>query len=128
MDKKVKYWIDIAKYDLETAEAMLNAKRYLYVGFMCHQVIEKSVKAYYQKKVIETPPYIHDLNKLAIKSNLISKMTEEQINFIFLLNPFNIESRYPSYKDRIAKTLTSDFCNNILEKTKEMQRWIEKQL
>lgn len=35
------YWIEIAKYDLETAEAMLKSKRYLYVGFMCHQSIEK---------------------------------------------------------------------------------------
>lgn len=39
------YWIEIAKYDLETAEAMLKSKRYLYVGFMCHQSIEKILKA-----------------------------------------------------------------------------------
>lgn len=47
MDIKVKYWIDLSDYDLETAEAMLLSKRYLYVGFMCHQTIEKAFKAYY---------------------------------------------------------------------------------
>ena len=26
------YWIDIASYDLETADAMLKSHRYLYVG------------------------------------------------------------------------------------------------
>ena len=45
MDSKIKYWIDISDYDLETAEAMLQSKRYLYVGFMCHQTIEKAFKA-----------------------------------------------------------------------------------
>ena len=38
---KVKYWLELAEYDLETAKVMLNGGRYLYVGFMCHQVIEK---------------------------------------------------------------------------------------
>ena len=33
---KIDYWIDIADYDLKTAEAMLETGRYLYVGFMCH--------------------------------------------------------------------------------------------
>lgn len=28
------YWLEIASYDLETAEAMLKSHRYLYVGFM----------------------------------------------------------------------------------------------
>jgi len=42
MNDKAKYWIDIADYDIETAKAMLVSKRYLYVGFMCHQAIEKT--------------------------------------------------------------------------------------
>lgn len=37
----------MAKYDFETAIAMLETKRYLYVGFMLHQTIEKVFKAYY---------------------------------------------------------------------------------
>lgn len=37
MDEKVAYWLDLAEYDLETAMAMLETKRFLYVGFMCHQ-------------------------------------------------------------------------------------------
>lgn len=41
MDGKVTYWIEMSDYDLETADAMLLTGRYLYVGFMCHQTIEK---------------------------------------------------------------------------------------
>ena len=43
---KVQYWIDIAEYDMETASAMLQTGRYLYVGFMCHQTMEKILKAH----------------------------------------------------------------------------------
>jgi hypothetical protein len=42
MEKQIKYRIDLSDYDLETAEAMLSGRRYLYVGFMCHQTIEKA--------------------------------------------------------------------------------------
>lgn len=48
MDDKIRYWVEIAEYDLATAEAMLETGRYFYVGFMCHQVIEKILKAHYQ--------------------------------------------------------------------------------
>jgi len=34
---KVAYWLDIANYDLDTAEAMHQTGRWLYVAFMCHQ-------------------------------------------------------------------------------------------
>jgi hypothetical protein len=34
MEEKVKYWIELSDYDLETAEAMLKSKRFLYVGLM----------------------------------------------------------------------------------------------
>ena len=39
---KVKYWKELADYDIETAEVMYNGGRWLYVGFMCHLVIEKN--------------------------------------------------------------------------------------
>lgn len=42
---KVTYWIDIADYDIETAEAMYSTQRWLYVAFMCHQSIEKDDKS-----------------------------------------------------------------------------------
>ena len=48
-EERVKYWVDIAEYDFETAKVMLKGGRRLYVAFMCHQVIEKTLKAYYWK-------------------------------------------------------------------------------
>lgn len=42
---KVAYWLDIAIYDVETAETLYRGGRWLYVAFMCHQAIEKTLKA-----------------------------------------------------------------------------------
>jgi len=39
---KVQYWQEMSEYDLATAKAMLQTGRYLYVGFMCHQAVEKA--------------------------------------------------------------------------------------
>jgi HEPN domain-containing protein len=50
MINKITYWIDLSDYDLETAKAMLQSKRFLYVGFMCHQTVEKAFKALYVKQ------------------------------------------------------------------------------
>ena len=55
---KVEYWVDTANYDLDTAEAMYQTKRWLYVGFLCHQVIEKMIKGYHVNFKQEMPPRI----------------------------------------------------------------------
>ena len=65
MDRKVKYWVDLSDYDMETAKAMLHSKRYLYVGFMCHQTIEKIFKAYFTKKKNDAAPFSYSLSYIA---------------------------------------------------------------
>lgn len=96
---KVKYWVELADYDFETTQAMFETKRFLYVGFMCHQVIEKMLKAYWSNVLEEPALKIHSLSRLAEKSGLDKDMSEEQTDFIDSLEPLNIEARYPSYKE-----------------------------
>jgi HEPN domain-containing protein len=126
--KKIEYWMDIAQYDLETARAMLLSKRFLYVGFMCHQVIEKSFKGYYVFAKSDNPPYTHSLRYLSQQSGLFETMDENQKDFIELLGPLNIQSRYPTYKERILKTLNRKKCDDILKKTEELFRWTKSML
>lgn len=127
MDEKVKYWVDIAQYDLDTAKAMLNTQRYLYVGFMCHQAVEKSLKAVIAS-MGEFPPKIHNLLALSDKANLTNKFAEKQIEFIISLNPLNIESRYPKYKNSTNSMLTPEVCNKIIAETEELFSWIKEYL
>ena len=128
MDDKVKYWVEMSDYDFETAKAMLDTKRFLYVAFMCHQTIEKILKAYWSNVLEEPPLKIHSLSRLAEKSGLDKDMSEEQTDFIDELEPLNIEARYPAYKERLLKSLTTERCKYIIKQTDELRIWIKNRL
>lgn len=128
MNDKVTYWIEMSDYDFDTAKAMFETKRYLYVAFMCHQTIEKILKAYWSNTLEEPPLKIHSLSRLAEKSGLDKDMSEEQTDFIDELEPLNIEARYPSYKERLMRSLTDDRCRDLIEKTDKLRIWIKSKL
>lgn len=123
-ENRVRYWLELAAYDFETAKAMLETKRFLYVGFMCHQVIEKILKAYHVSKTGENPPYIHNLTLLAEKSSILESLSDAQKDFLDYLEPLNIEARYPTVKEKIFATLTEGKCMEIIKKTEELYKWI----
>lgn len=125
---KIAYWIDIANYDLETAEAMYQTRRWLYVAFMCHQVIEKTLKAYWCSTQDDIPPYTHNHKRLASGCGLYDLMTNEQKSFIETVTNYNIEARYPEDKDALAQTLTKEACRELIDETKQLQKWIKEQL
>jgi HEPN domain-containing protein len=128
MNSKIKYWQELSDYDLDTAKAMLESKRYLYVGFMCHQTIEKAFKAYFAKLTSDIAPYSHSLSYLAKKGLFYEDFNEEQKDFIDQLEPLNIEARYPAHKERLLKSLTHEKCLEIIEKTQQLQEWIKQKL
>jgi len=55
-------------------------------------------------------------------------MTEEQQSFIEILNPLNIEARYPEYKSQLLFILTQDKCTRNIIGTEELLCWIIEQL
>ena len=128
MTDKVKYWSDLSEYDYDTALAMMQTGRYLYVGFMCHQTIEKILKAYFNTLSNEPAPFTYGLTNLARKSHLYDSLPDEFKDFIDILEPLNIEARYPSHKERLMKSLTKERCQSIVENTKNLQSWIIEKL
>ena len=127
-EEKVQHWVNMANYDIESADVMMKSKRNLYVGFICHLTVEKMLKAYFVKITEETPPYIHNLRLLAEKTDIYSMMSEEQKDFLNELNPLQIEARYQEYKSAIEKKLTDKATQEILTKTKEMMAWIKSKI
>ena len=95
---------------------------------MCNQVIEKIFKAYFVKVKKAQPPYTHKLIRLAEESNLYKLMSEEQKEFIFMITPLNVETRYPTQKQDILESLSKEKCKEIINKTEEMMEWIKKKL
>jgi len=122
-EEKVKHWIKLSDYDLETALVMFNTERYLYVGFMCHQVIEKIFKAAYEHLINDTPPFVHDLMLLVNRAGFLEMLDDKQMSFIEQLSPLNIRARYPDYKQELAKELTKTVCENLITQTQELQQW-----
>ena len=65
---------------------------------------------------------------LAEKNQLKNELSEDQIELLSLLNPLNIEARYPKYKDDLLKSLSKDKCLEIISKTKNLQKWVKSKL
>jgi len=125
---RVKYWREVSDYDLETAEAMLRAGRWLYVGYMCHQVVEKIFKAYWCSRKEDPAPYSHNLINLAQSCGLGLLLSDEQRKFIGEIMPLNIEARYPSYKQSVGESMTASSCQELLSKTQALQQWVKTKL
>jgi len=117
-------WLDIVAEDLSVAEDLYKTGHWLYVGFMCHQVIEKTLKAYWCVCRDDDPPYLHDHKKIAQGCGLYNKMSEEQKNFIALIRDMNIEARYQESKDAVVRSLNRENTAEILETTKQLYTWI----
>ncbi len=126
--ERVDYWLSIADYDLETAEAMHTTGRWLYVAFMCHQVIEKTLKAYWSATQESEPPYIHNHKRLAAGCGLYEKLSDSQRDFLNMVATYNIEARYPESKDALARNLDDSTCRSIIDQTRLLQSWIKERL
>jgi len=126
INNKVKYWIEISEEDLETAEILFNKNKYLYAGYFLQQSVEKIIKAYYQMTKNDLPPRTHNLVYLAEVTGLINELTDGKENILYTLNPLNIETRYPEYREKISKSLTKVRLNKILDETKEFHKWIKR--
>jgi len=124
---QVAYWLGLCEYDLETAKAMQTSKRFLYVGFMCHQVVEKGFKALYIHLNCAFPPRIHALVELAKRTGVYGNLSNTQQALLDTLEPLNIECRYPSQKDLLLAALTENRCRELLDETEEMLEWIKAQ-
>lgn len=128
MEDRVKYWSDLSDYDFDTAKAMFTTGRRLYVGFMCHQTIEKIFKAYWCTKSTQTTPMSHNLINIAQSCGLMLLLDEEQKMLISEIMPLNIEARYPSYKETLLNALSKSKCEELLKKTSSLQQWIKDRL
>lgn len=124
---KAAYWFESAEYDLQTARAMLETRRLLYVGFMCHQTIEKSLKGVFvARKPEEELPYIHKLMRLANQTEISDEMSEEQLSLLDMLSPLNIEARYPMHKAKLMESLTVERCKEMIQETEALFEWLKK--
>lgn len=103
-DKDVQSWLDASRYDLKTASALLESRRYVYVLFMCQQSLEKLLKAHVACRTGGFPPRIHNLVRLAEVAGL--EVSEREREFLERLSLYYIQSRYPPEVLDLAKKVS----------------------
>jgi HEPN domain-containing protein len=127
-ERAIDNWLSLAQYDLATAEAMLQTGRFLYVGFMCQQAMEKLLKACYVKKHGSTPPYTHNLLRLATELPWGGEIDAHRLKTLESLNSYYIESRYTEDIQELAAALTETKVRTVLKETKELFEWTKAKL
>ena len=125
---KVYYWLELCDDDLPVAKLLLASKNFLHMGFFCHLIAEKALKAIIAHSSDDIPPKIHDLRKLAIVGDIEKDLSKQQTDLLRKLNPLNIEARYPQHKSKLAATLNMKVCNQLMSETEEFLCWIKKRL
>ncbi|MFA6922658.1 MAG: HEPN domain-containing protein [Bacteroidales bacterium] len=122
-----KAWENMSDSDYGTMLDLYNAKRYSWSLFVGHLVIEKLLKACYVRNSETHPPLIHDLLKLALKSEI--NLNEKQKLILDTITTFNINARYDDYKQTFYKKCTQVFTKKWINNITELRQWIkEKQL
>lgn len=117
-------WLEQVDEDILTAEALYKSRRWLYIGFLCHQAVEKLIKAYWFAMRDDEPIYLHNHFRLLEGCGLKSELNEELRRFIEIMAPMYIAGRYPEYKNQVARMLNEKGSAYIIEKTKEFKIWI----
>jgi len=122
------YWIKEAWESLKTSQVLIKNGRYLEGAFFCHLTIEKILKAKFSNLTDQVPPKIHDLRRLSEISGVSNQLNEEQIEFLATLSTFQLEGRYPRFREKILQSVSSREFKNILKETGDFLRWCIKQI
>lgn len=124
MKKTAANWLATADYDLQTAAATLKSQRYLYVVFMCHLAMEKTLKATYAEALPDTPPRTHDL--LFLVRALSLTVPKTHLDFIGIINNASIPTRYPEDLSRLVSQYPCRVATSYLARTTRVIKWLRK--
>ena len=126
-EEKFLYWLDIAEYDLKTAEAMLNSGRFVYVVFMCQQSLEKLAKGLYNYYIDDNVPRVHNISFVLSKVIDELKIEVEETTFQLFdkLAAYYLQGRYPSFKEKISTLVNVEEAKDIFKKAEEVFQWMK---
>ncbi len=111
----------------------------MYVAFMSQQAIEKLAKGIYTLYTDNEAPMIHNIwsmlksLKKEIELNGYEDISIEELeiklekykSFFAELLAYYISGRYPSFKEKISKSIDSNRAQRVLLTTQEVFSWME---
>ena len=94
------------------------------VGHLC---VEKMLKAIYIKNTKEVPvSKVHNLIKLAKDEKL--DISDEMFDKLSAITLFNIQARYPDYKNKFYSLCTNEYTEKSINTIKEVILWLKLQI
>ena len=125
-EELIKYWIDSSDHDFLAMGHLFEKGDYTWSLFIGHLVIEKLLKAWYVQNLSNTPPFIHDLVRLAEKGGL--SLDEDQMDLLDTISTFNLRARYDDYKNEFQLKCTQEFTEKWLDIIKGFREWTKNKL
>ena len=125
-DKLYNYWKESSEKDFKTMNDLLETCNFNWSLFIRHLVSEKLPKAYFVKKKNEFPLLIHDLRRIAEKSDL--ELNDELIIDLDTISRFNISARYDTYKQSFYEQCNKEFTLIWIKKINSIREWIKLEL
>jgi len=125
MHEETRHWHEQARADFKAARDNLTSANYYVAAFLCHQALEKIMKALLIERRHQPPPQSHSLRRLALD-------LEHPENFqksASKLESIYTDSRYPDVNiDLPAARYTLKDADMIIRITEEMFTWIQDQV
>ncbi len=121
-DPIVQQWMDQAWYDFETAQALLDSRRFVYVVFCCQQAVEKMLKAVIVQATGGMPPRIHNLIRLAEHSGL--KLDKDAALLMRELSDLYVQTRYPEQMAPASSSVWQPIAQDAKNRTEKVLRWL----
>ena len=123
----INHWKDSSEEDWKTAQVLFQGKRYSFCLFSLHLCIEKLLKAIWINESIDnTPPFIHDLFKIASDTGL--QLSPDQEDLLAILNSWNLRGRYPDYSGSTKRPVMSTYVLSQMENVNELRLWLLKKI
>ena len=119
----IKYWLDTAEDDWNTALGLFDGGRYMASLFYIHIALEKYLKGLIVKNNREAP---FDHNLLSLVNLARIDLNNDQLSQLTEINTFNIRTRYDDYKRTFYKKATKEYTEEYINYTKEFRLWIKK--
>lgn len=123
MKSKTLAWIKIADSDFAVALDNFKDGHFAHAAYLCHQTIEKYLKATVQELTDEIPPYTHNFNTLLEVASL--RPPEDIEEKILRLAPHYIPTRYPEELEKLQEQYTQEATRKYLEDTEQIILWLK---
>ncbi len=122
-EQHIDYWKREANRNWDTALYLKEGKQHVMALFMLHLVIEKLMKAHWVKDNVDNqPPRSHDLQYLHNQTDL--DMAAGDYDYLAIVNQWNIDTRYPDYKEKIYSIATVSYLETQIERVSSVKAWL----